>query len=100
MIRTDILIDESGDLAFVDGDFCIGKSDPQHVEMLLTATKGSLIQYPEMGAGLANFLKKQSTQSSDMRRQIEVNLRADGYRVLSLGADASGEFKVDYEPNY
>ena len=100
MARTDILNDETGDLAFAEGDFSTGESDAQHVEHLLMASKGSLRQYPEMGVGLANFLKKQSTQSSDMRREIEVNLKADGYRVLNLGIDASGEFKVDYEPNY
>jgi hypothetical protein len=100
MARTDIMLNEAGDLDIIDGDFVVSESDAQNVELLLSATKGSLRQYPEMGVGLANYVKKQNTSTAEMRRSIEVNLKADGYRVNKLKVDSEGEFIVDYEPNY
>lgn len=100
MKRTDIMLNQIGDLEIIDGDFVVSESDAQHVELLLSATKGSIRQYPDMGAGLANFVKKQNTAMAEMRRSIEVNLKADGYQVNDLIIDPSGQFNVDYEPNY
>lgn len=100
MARTDILLDETGDLRAGDIAEAVGESDAQHVELLLSSTKGSIRQFPEIGVGLANYVKKQNTSLTGLRRSIEVNLKADGYRVDKLKFDAQGEFKLDYEPNY
>lgn len=100
MARIDIALNDSGDLDIIDGDFVVSESDAQHVGLLLSATKGSIRQYPEMGVGLANYVKKQNTSMAEMRRSIEVNLKADGYQVNKLKVDSAGEFIVDYEPNY
>lgn len=100
MPRTDILLDEAGDLLIEVGDFVPGISDDQHVELLLSSTKRSIRQYPDIGVGLANYVKKQNTSLADMRRSIEVNLKADEYKVNRLSVDGTGGFIVDYEPNY
>jgi len=100
MKRTDILLNDLGDLRIENGDFVVGESDAQHVDLLLNSTKGSFLQNPEIGVGLINFLKKQNTSLADMRRSIELNLKADGYKVNKLTIDKTGEFNLDYEPNY
>lgn len=99
-MRTDILLDDTGDLRTGDAADAIGPSDAQHAELLLSATKGSIRQYPDMGVGLANFVKKQNTSLTALKRAIMVNLKADGYKVNVLKIDASGEFSLDYEPKY
>lgn len=100
MARTDISLAATGDLLIATGDFAIIESDEQHVELLLSSTKGSIRQYPEMGVGLANYVKKQGGSLTGLKRSIEVNLKADGYKVNTLDIDGSGEFNLDYEPNY
>lgn len=88
------------DLVTLDGDFVIGESDDQHVELILTATKGSFLQSPDLGVDLPNFINKQNTSSADLRRAINVNLLADGYKVQNLTIGNDGSFNIDYEGNY
>jgi hypothetical protein len=96
MARHDIILNDQGDLLIKDGDFVVGESDQQHVELLLSATKGSFLQYPTIGVGLANYVNKQDVDMAELRRAIEVNLKADGYKVNKLITEA-GNFNVDYE---
>ncbi len=98
MERTDILLDENNDYLAVDGDFAVGKSDEQHVSLLLSSTPGSWRRTPLVGVGLVNFAKKQNVALPEMRRAIEVNLKADGYQVKNISS--GGEFTLDYEANY
>lgn len=89
-----------GDLDIQSGDFVINESDDQHVELILTAAKGSFLQSPNLGVDMPIFINKQNTSSTDMRRAINVNLLADGYKVLNLAIGEDGNFNIDYERNY
>jgi hypothetical protein len=98
--RTDILLDENGNYRVENGDFVVGESDDQHVELLLVSTKGSFREYPTLGTGIVNWVKKQNIDLNGLEREIKVNLQADGYKAGNLNIAANGEFNMDYEINY
>lgn len=97
MARQDILLDQDGDLLIQDGDFVLGESDQQHVELIMTATKGSFLQHPTLGVNIASFINKQNTELSELRRSVEVNLKADGYKVNEFLFNPDFSFNIDYE---
>lgn len=99
-MRTDIILDDNLDLPVGDAIDAVGQSDAQNVELLLMCTAGSIRQYPGLGVGVANFIKKQSNTLTAFKRAISVNLKADNYLVTRLDIGASGEFTLEYEPNY
>ena len=98
--RTDFLYDDDGDLLIIDGDFATGLSDEQHVSDILSANKGDYRQFPTVGAGLIRFVKKQDNNLAELKREIQVNLQSDGYKVTDLTIASTGDMNLDYEPNY
>ena len=98
--RQDILLDATNQPAIADGDFAIGLSDDQHITLLLTTHKGHWKQWPQAGAGIERYLRKQNNNLADLKRDITVQLQADGYKPGSFNIDNSGEFKLQYEPAY
>lgn len=73
---------ENNDL-FVDanlGDFSIGESDAQHVQDILNSYAGWWKQTPTLGVGIKRYLGK-SGGIQDVKRQIIVHLKSDGYRT-------------------
>lgn len=97
-MRKDILID-NGEPVIENGDFKVGASDDQHVELILAATPGQFKSSPLVGLGLANYLKQPSTAGARLKRDLSVALEADGYKVKELYLD-NGSFDLDYELNY
>ncbi len=97
MARTDYLLDESNDFATENGDFITGPSDAQHVALLCQLNKGELKESPTIGVGLSNYLKKQNTSLTEIKREIKVGLLADSYKVNDITVDTDGSFKLDYE---
>lgn len=101
MARQDILLDESYNMQTANGDFVAGDSDEQHVELLIVSNKAMFKQHPTAGAGLVRFVKGLEDRNiRQIRREIDVQLRADGYTMTEFGKDADGEIIVDYKPNY
>jgi hypothetical protein len=98
--RTDFLNDDDGDMLINDGDFVSGLSDDKHVSDILSANKGFYRQYPTLGAGILRFLKKQDNNLAEMKREIQVNLQSDGYKINDLTITKEGIMNLDYEPNY
>ena len=98
--RNDILLDDAGNFKVENGDFATGESDAQHVELLMVSTKGSIREFPTIGVGIVNWVKRQNVDLKGLEREINVNLQADGYKAGNLNIADSGEFNVDYEPNY
>lgn len=98
--RIDYLYDDSGDILIENGDFVTGLSDDQHVADILSANKGDYRQFPTVGVNMANFLKKQDNNLADLKRQIQVNLEADGYKLTDFNISSKGDLSLDYEPNY
>lgn len=79
-MRKDILLDETGDLKCHNGDFDIGQSDQQHIEHILEAQKGEYKEFPLVGFGIINYLKKSERIQSDFKRDLKIQLEHDGYQ--------------------
>lgn len=94
----DILLDMTTlDLAFENGDLVIGRSDEQHQELILIATKGDFKQHPEVGADVASFLNDDNVE--EMLNEVRRQFTNDGMKVVSLNFDKSNG-KLEYDASY
>lgn len=73
----DITLDENLDLLIEDGDFVISDSIQQEILLLINTSVGSWKQSPLMGVGIQYYLRS-AGQGQSLRRNINVNLEADG----------------------
>lgn len=79
----DILLDKTGDLRIENGDFVIGESTQQEVELLLTSKKGSWKESPLVGANIQQYLKQREGQTAALK-EAKIQMKADGLRVNKL----------------
>lgn len=77
-MRQDILRGDNGSLQFADGDFAIGQSDQQHVEDILDLQPGEIKEFPIIGFGAINYIKRTITPS-EFKRDLKIQLNMDGY---------------------
>ena len=92
----DILCGDDSDLSVVNGDFLTGISDEQHVEDLLLAEKGHYKQFPFSGIAIVNHLHAPMslTDRDNIKREILLQLEADGIKRLAITIDANGTITV------
>lgn len=100
MARQDLLLDDDKNLLCDAGDFSAGDSDAQHVDLLIASTKGMFKESPVLGSGLIHYLKKPDGSIREMKREINVQLATDGYKLTAMELDASGDYKIEYQNNY
>ena len=86
----DILLDNTGDLQFKNGDFDIGLSDEQHVILIVNTMPGSFKQFPLLGVGIIQY-SASSGQSATLRRSINIQLNSDGYTNIDVALKENGE---------
>ncbi len=93
----DILLDENNnyDLLFSDGDFAIGESDQQHVILIINTSLGSWKKSPTCGVGIIKYLCS-AGQGQELRRNMTVQLTADGYKVNQILLDENPNGFFDY----
>ena len=96
MGRVGLLLGDDEDLMVQDGELVVGPSDSQNVDIIIAANKGEFKEYPALGVGLINFLKKQNTTADALKREITVNLLVDSYKVSSYTVDSNG-FHLTFE---
>ena len=79
---TDLLIDETGDIAFQDGDLVIGDCENQNQYFILASNKGDFKDHPEIGAALQEMLNDENIDGFllEAKRQLEY----DGMRVDNI----------------
>jgi hypothetical protein len=77
--RTDILLDEDFDLKIENGDFVIAPSDQQHIQAIVIAHKGEFKEWPLVGFGAAEYLKKSAVSKPEFLRNLKVQLNYDNY---------------------
>lgn len=94
-MRQDILLDNNEELVIQDGDFKIGPSDLQHVYHIIRIPKGAWKQFPLTGVGEARFLN--APLGASLRRDIQLQLQADGYRLKSIGLK-NNALDVQFDP--
>ena len=93
--RNDILMRDD-DLSIVGGDFEMDVSDPQHVYHILLNAKGSYKQFPLTGIGKAKYIN--APLGAELRREIQLQLQADGYRVTDLRVSEKDGIKLKFDP--
>ena len=86
------------DLLCQNGDIAIGESDPQHIADTMNAFAGWWKQNPADGIGVFQYFNS-AGQEQDLKRQIIIQLKADGYNVSNpqVSVDASGMLTI--QPN-
>jgi hypothetical protein len=99
MARADILLDENYDMATASGDMVVGDSDGQNIDLLLGCTKNSFKESPTVGVGMIQWVKGQKTDLKSMRREINVQFEADGYKA-DWKVDDNGDLQIGYTPKY
>lgn len=70
------------DLDMANGDFNIGESDLQNGLLIIRFHKGNLKSSPLTGVGEKRLLN--GTVDGAFRREIQLQLEADGYRLKTL----------------
>lgn len=96
MTRNDILLRDD-DLAInAAGDFELGISDPQHVYHILLNAKGSYKQFPLTGIGKAKYIN--APLGAELRREIQLQLEADRYRVTELKLSEREGIQLKFDP--
>jgi hypothetical protein len=95
--REDILLTDSEDIQFLNGDFLVGVSDQQHVQHILKANKGHYYQSPLIGLGSRDLVN--GTFRRDLiKQQIKTQLKSDNYQPLEVVIDESFNIFINAEP--
>lgn len=85
---TDFILDENYDLKIVTGDFVIGESTDQNVELIFKSTPGEWKEYLEAGIAIERAIGGGIDRFID--RTIRVQMAADGYEILELQISETG----------
>ena len=67
----------------VTGDFDIVESDTQHVKDIISSWAGWWKEFPTLGVGVKQYLGR-SANIQMIKRAIQINLKADGYRPQDI----------------
>lgn len=97
MEAKDILLDDNFDLIIENGDFKIGNSDIQHIQLICITDLGHWKQSPLQGVGIHNYISS-SGQQAALKRNISIQLAADGYKVNEVilkGINEDFEYSID-----
>lgn len=92
----DILLDENNDLKIVNGDFLIGESTNQNVELLFKTSPGEWKEHIETGIAIQRSNNGNLDRFLD--RTIRVQMEADGYNIEKLvinelGVSIDGQYE-------
>lgn len=85
-MASDILLKDD-DLWIRNGDFVTGEADLQNIYLIISLFKGSLKQYPLTGVGDKRLVNGQL--DGRMRREIQLQLQANGYRLRRIQSRGS-----------
>lgn len=89
----DILLDQTGDLSFLNGDFNIGYSNNQHQEHILMANKGEFREFPELGVGINRMLS--DDDYVPFLIEAKKNLEYDGMKINNIKFEENGNLNID-----
>lgn len=95
-LPNDILMDDTGDVACVNGDFVIGDATLQHQDDLIREAKGGYMENPMVGVGIINYMNSPNLASAF--REIRKQFSADGMVIKSLDQSENGiEINAEYK---
>lgn len=80
----DILLDPNdGGLMLVNGDFAVGESTQQEIELILTTFRGEWKRSPLLGAEIQRMIKAQQGITT-MRGVVREQLEMDGFKKVTF----------------
>ena len=97
MAVKDIILDDDFDLIIENGDFKVSESDMQHIQLICITDLGHWKNAPLLGVGIEKYISS-SGQTDALKRSINIQLSADGYRVneiLVKGTNETFEYSID-----
>lgn len=89
-MRQDYLRDDNGELIVLNGDYVIGPSDQQHVVDIVETQQGEYKEFPLIGFGAINYIKKiivEDEFKSDLKEQLSYDGYQDAIIDLSQGIE-------------
>ncbi len=90
---TDLLLNDTGDIAISNDDLLIWLSDQQQQERLLLTEKGDIKQFPMAGVGTLKFLE--SEDEGNLLREISLQFSADGMNVKEVSVNEQGHILIN-----
>ncbi len=92
----DILLDNSGDLLIVNGDFSVDNSANQEVQDIIMSYPGWWKEYPLVGCAAPNYLNSPG-MGQQLSNIVTQQLRLDGKTVTSFSAtlNTNGTLTID-----
>jgi hypothetical protein len=96
--RKDFLLDDEGDLLFVNGDISIGNSDQQHIIDTCNAFVGWWKEFPIDGVGIGDF-SMSAGGAQQIARKVKIELEKDGYNVDNPVVEFGADGKLNIYPN-
>lgn len=93
MASQDIILDSNYDLLVEDGDFALGRSEEQEIDLILIAAPGNFRQHPTVGVNLALWVRGENI-NSQLYQEIETQLRDDGFEDVRID-QSGGKLTVD-----
>lgn len=91
----DIILDETGDVTCINGDFVIGDGTTQHQRDLLLAGKGEYKESPLIGVGIMTYILDEDKTSAF--RIIRREFISDGMKVDWIKYDQGIQIKASYQ---
>lgn len=76
-MANDILLDAAGDVRIENGDFVVGESLDQEVQIILEMAQGELKEDPLLGADLFRMINSNATEA-ELKQRVKVHLARDG----------------------
>lgn len=92
----DILLDDDFDLHMERGDFVVGDSDEQHLQLIAILSPGCIRYSPLTGLALANKLQSAmgKLERENLRRDVYIQLELDGYNVGTASVEFDEEIII------
>lgn len=84
----DIQLDENYDLKITNGDFVIGDSSQQNVELILKINPGELKEHLQTGVGIDRAINSNNDRFLD--RLIRVQMETDNFNIEKLSIKKNG----------
>ncbi len=84
----DVILGSNQDLKIHNGDFAIGDSTEQNVELIFISTPGEWKEHIETGVSIERAANGNLDRFLD--RTIRVQMEADGYKISKLAITETG----------
>lgn len=79
----DFILNSEGDLQIKNGDFFIGDSEAQDIELIVKSFKGEWKEHPRNGAEIIKLVKSRATETK-IKRDVNEQLSNDGFRQIEI----------------